>query len=111
MRSAAVRAFTDQIAIADTKKPATANWASSFFPERGTRKHGRVGRKAQAFLTTFSYFLRKRSTRPAVSSMRCLPVKKGWQFEQTSTENEPFVDAVFHCCPQAQEMFASVYLG
>lgn len=33
----------------------------------------------------FAYLRRKRSTRPAVSSNFCLPVKKGWQLEQIST--------------------------
>src|SRR5262249_43394921 len=32
-----------------------------------------------------AYFLVKRSTRPAVSTSFCLPVKKGWQLEQIST--------------------------
>src|SRR5580692_6163718 len=52
----------------------------------------------------FSYFLVKRSTRPAVSSSFCLPVKNGWQFEQISTRrNSPFiVDRVGKVCPQAQ---------
>jgi hypothetical protein len=40
----------------------------------------------------FSYFLLKRSTRPAVSSSFCLPVKNGWQFEQISTRSSwPFI--------------------
>src|SRR6266478_415032 len=34
-----------------------------------------------------AYFLVKRSTRPAVSTSFCLPVKKGWQFEQISTRS------------------------
>src|SRR5437773_12520680 len=33
----------------------------------------------------FAYFFWKRSTRPAVSTSFCLPVKNGWQFEQIST--------------------------
>src|SRR6516225_544448 len=32
-----------------------------------------------------AYFFWNRSTRPAVSTSFCLPVKKGWQFEQIST--------------------------
>src|ERR1035437_755128 len=32
-----------------------------------------------------AYLRRKRSTRPAVSTRRCLPVKNGWQAEQIST--------------------------
>src|SRR5712691_642263 len=33
----------------------------------------------------FAYFFWKRSTRPAVSTSFCFPVKNGWQFEQIST--------------------------
>src|SRR5579859_4827685 len=41
---------------------------------------------ASAFsLRKFSYFFWNRSTLPALSTSFCLPVKKGWQFEQIST--------------------------
>jgi hypothetical protein len=52
----------------------------------------------------FSYFLLKRSTRPAVSSSFCLPVKNGWQLEQISTfRSWPFiVERVWKVLPQAQ---------
>src|ERR1700733_614670 len=40
---------------------------------------------AATALSLFAYFLRNRSTRPAVSTNRCLPVKNGWQTEQIST--------------------------
>src|SRR5271165_2520925 len=36
-----------------------------------------------------AYLRRKRSTRPAVSSSFCLPVKNGWQAEQISTLMSP----------------------
>jgi len=36
---------------------------------------------------TLAYFFWKRSTLPAVSTSFCLPVKKGWQFEQISTRS------------------------
>ena len=36
-------------------------------------------------LSLLAYFRRNRSTRPAVSTSRCLPVKNGWQTEQIST--------------------------
>jgi len=49
-----------------------------------------------------SYFFRKRSTRPAVSTSLYLPVKKGWQLAQISTVNEPRVDRVSMTFPQAQ---------
>src|SRR5205823_65255 len=50
------------------------------------------------------YFLRKRSTRPCVSTSLYLPVKNGWQFEQISTWNEPRVERVSMTLPQAQVM-------
>src|SRR5271166_924789 len=36
-------------------------------------------------LSDLANLRRKRSTRPAVSTRRCLPVKNGWQTEQIST--------------------------
>jgi hypothetical protein len=45
----------------------------------------RIRRQAEAFSFFLPYFLWKRSTRPAVSTSFCLPVKNGWQFEQIST--------------------------
>src|SRR6266403_2899273 len=51
-----------------------------------------------------AYFLVKRSTRPAVSTSFCLPVKKGWQFEQISTRSMSplMVERVWKVLPQAQ---------
>src|SRR5712691_8932342 len=51
-----------------------------------------------------AYFLVKRSTRPAVSTSFCLPVKKGWQFEQISTRSMSplMVERVWKVWPQAQ---------
>ena len=40
---------------------------------------------ASAASAALAYLRLKRSTRPAVSSSFCLPVKKGWQLEQIST--------------------------
>ena len=53
---------------------------------------------------TLAYFLLKRSTRPAVSTSFCLPVKKGWQLEQISTRSiSPLmVERVWKVLPQAQ---------
>src|SRR5215469_9901677 len=53
---------------------------------------------------TLAYFFWKRSTRPAVSTSFCLPVKKGWQFEQISTRSiSPLtVERVWKVFPQAQ---------
>ena len=49
-----------------------------------------------------AYLRLKRSTRPATSSSRCLPVKKGWQAEQISRRISFFVDRVVQVAPQAQ---------
>jgi hypothetical protein len=51
-----------------------------------------------------AYFFWKRSTRPAVSTSFCLPVKKGWQLEQISTRSiSPLmVERVWKVWPQAQ---------
>ncbi len=57
-----------------------------------------------ALAAALAYFLVKRSTRPAVSTSFCLPVKKGWQFEQISTRSiSPLmVERVWKVLPQAQ---------
>ena len=47
-------------------------------------------------------FLLNRSTRPAVSTNFCLPVKNGWQFEQMSTVSRAAVLRVVNVLPQAQ---------
>src|SRR5690242_12820056 len=60
----------------------------------------------------FAYFRRKRSTRPAVSTSFCLPVKNGWQFEQISRLMAPlWVDRVVNVFPHAQCTRTSSYLG
>jgi hypothetical protein len=54
------------------------------------------------WLVALAYLRRNRSTRPAVSTRRCLPVKNGWQFEQISTWMSPlWVDRVSKLFPQA----------
>src|SRR5262249_41801018 len=50
------------------------------------------------------YLRLKRSTRPAVSTSFCLPVKKGWHAEQISTWMLSFVERVSTTLPQAQTM-------
>jgi hypothetical protein len=57
-----------------------------------------------ALAAALAYFLVKRSTRPAVSTSFCLPVKNGWQFEQISTRSiSPLmVERVWKVLPQAQ---------
>src|SRR4030065_528383 len=47
------------------------------------------------------YFFWKRSTRPAESISFCLPVKKGWQREQISTEISFLIELVRISLPQA----------
>ena len=55
---------------------------------------------------------RKRSTRPAVSTSFCLPVKKGWQAEQISRTMSPlWVERVSKCVPQAHFTVMVSYLG
>jgi hypothetical protein len=56
---------------------------------------------AEAQAPVFPYFWRKRSTRPAVSTSFCLPVKKGWQFEQMSVWISAVVERVTNVLPQA----------
>ncbi len=58
-----------------------------------------------------AYFLRKRSTWPAVSISLNLPVKNGWQFEQISVWKLPRVDRVSMMFPQAQVIRDGGYTG
>jgi hypothetical protein len=44
----------------------------------------RVGEAIAETQVVFPYFCRKRSTRPAVSTSFCFPVKNGWQTLQMS---------------------------
>src|SRR5207248_7787234 len=61
---------------------------------------------------TLAYLRRKRSTRPAVSTSFCLPVKNGWQAEQISTWMSPrWVERVPNTLPQAQWTRTSLYAG
>src|SRR5215471_3870107 len=54
-------------------------------------------------VSALAYLRRKRSTRPAVSTSFCLPVKKGWQAEQISTPMSPlWVERVVNVLPHAQ---------
>src|SRR5579864_8276607 len=53
--------------------------------------------------SALAYLRRNRSTRPAVSTSLCLPVKNGWQTEQISTWMSPlWVERVSKLFPQAQ---------
>lgn len=62
------------------------------------------------FLIGSSDFLesraRKRSTRPAVSTSFCFPVKRGWQLEQISTLISDWVDPVSQVFPHTQVTLA-----
>src|ERR1700744_3201229 len=59
-----------------------------------------------------AYLRRNRSTRPAVSTSFCLPVKKGWQAEQISRTMSPlWVERVSKWWPQAQRALVLSYLG
>src|SRR5438105_224645 len=59
-----------------------------------------------------AYFRRKRSTRPAVSTSFCLPVKNGWQAEQISSMMSPlWVDRVVKLLPHAQCTRVVSYVG
>lgn len=53
----------------------------------------------------------KRSTCPAVSTMRCVPVKNGWQLEHISTLSIGFVDLVVKLFPQAHTTVDSTSFG
>src|SRR5204862_4363082 len=53
------------------------------------------------------YLRWKRSTRPAVSMSFCLPVKKGWHFEHTSTRMSGRVERVLMISPHAQTIVVS----
>ena len=59
-----------------------------------------------------AYLRRKRSTRPAVSTRRCLPVKNGWQLEQISKLIRPlWVERVSKVFPHEQWTCTASYLG
>ena len=57
------------------------------------------------------YLRWKRSTRPAVSTSFCLPVKNGWHAEQISTWMVGTVERVSMTLPQAQMIDAFSYRG
>src|SRR5579871_4344086 len=55
---------------------------------------------------------RKRSTRPAVSTSFCLPVKNGWHCAQISTTMSPLlVERVSNVFPQAHFTWIASYFG
>jgi hypothetical protein len=66
----------------DEKAPAEAEAFSSYPTESEASYFAAAAAVASVDL---AYLRRNRSTRPAVSTSLCLPVKKGWQLEQIST--------------------------
>jgi hypothetical protein len=50
---------------------------------------------AEVAAAGFAYFWRKRSTRPAVSTSFCFPVKNGWHCAQISVWISAWVDRVW----------------
>ena len=82
-----------------------------------TKKKERLANRYQRsfisndYLTIARRFLNL-STRPPASTNFCLPVKKGWHLEQTSTLiSEPLVDLVTTVSPHAHLITHSSYLG
>lgn len=59
----------------------------------------------------FPYFCRKRSTRPAVSTSFCFPVKNGWQTLQMSVWISAMVERVWNVFPHAHFTVAVAYSG
>jgi hypothetical protein len=59
----------------------------------------------------FPYFCRKRSTRPAVSTNFCFPVKNGWQTLQMSVWISAIVERVWNVFPHAHFTVAVAYSG
>jgi hypothetical protein len=66
----------------DEKAPAEAEAFSSYPIESEASYFAAAAAVASVDL---AYLRRNRSTRPAVSTSLCLPVKNGWQLEQIST--------------------------
>jgi hypothetical protein len=99
--------------------------ANCFFKEQSLRHSGGLSNPEQLYClvaaffaasalpeSDWAYLRRKRSTRPAVSTSFCLPVKNGWQFEQISRLMAPlWVDRVVNALPHAQCTFVSLYAG
>src|SRR5262249_54793926 len=71
----------------------------------------RPPRHADAGFPPLPYLRLKRSTRPAVSTSFCLPVKKGWHAEQISTWIDGTVERVSTTLPHAHAMTDFWYFG
>jgi len=72
---------------------------------------GPPGPLIDSYFLVFAYFRWNLSTRPAVSTSFCLPVKKGWHLEQISRWISGLVDRVWKVSPHAQVTTASTYFG
>jgi hypothetical protein len=70
-----------------------------------------VGETIAETQVVFPYFCRKRSTRPAVSTSFCFPVKNGWQTLQMSVWISAIVERVWNVLPQAHFTVAVAYSG
>src|SRR5271157_1479952 len=81
------------------------NWACYFFAASAFAAASALP------ASDLAYLRRKRSTRPAVSTSFCLPVKKGWHLEQISTRILSVVEAVTNSLPQAQRTVVFRSLG
>jgi hypothetical protein len=68
---------------------------------RAPERVGEAVAQAQTAAFRLNFWL-KRSTRPAVSSSFCLPVKNGWQLEHTSRWIASRTDRVWNVFPHAQ---------
>jgi len=64
-------------------------------------RFGETVAETQALAFWFWYFWRNRSTRPAVSTSFCLPVKYGWQALQMSVWISAWVERVTNVLPHA----------
>ena len=104
--SAAFAAFN--AALAD----AFVSFTTAFFAERAAcfsflLRCFKVEVNAACFFAFSSNF----STRRAVSTSFCLPVKNGWHFEQISTAIASFVESDSNPFPQAQVMVMRWLVG
>src|SRR5437016_1221327 len=95
-----------------------------FHQRKSLRRGGGLHKSPRYFLTAsalaasalaasaLAYLRRNRSTRPAVSTSFCLPVKNGWQLEQISRLILPLcVERVVKVLPHAQCTRTSLYAG
>src|SRR5207237_1760427 len=68
-----------------------------------------VGSGTAIYALVLAARFRNRSTCPPVSTIRCVPVKNGWQTEQISVFSSLRVEPVVKVFPHAQVTTASAY--